>query len=70
MLLILLISAILFTLVIFVTVVEGWLSLLGIWLGCIFLLVALGWLVVIVVKPRYPEWWERHIASTDSLIEF
>jgi hypothetical protein len=66
----LLISAILFALVLFIIVAKGWLSLLGLWLGCICMLVFLGWLAVLLIKPRYPDWWERHIVSQDGLIEF
>ena len=25
--------------------------------------IALGWLVAAIVRPRFPEWWERHIST-------
>ena len=68
MVLVLLISAILFTIVLLAALLNGWFSLIGIWICGTLILIALGYIAVLVIKPRFPEWWKQNIAS-DSIPE-
>ena len=56
------IGALMTTLLTLFLVVKGYYFILIAWLGSVFGLTLFGWLATIFIKPRYPEWWERHIA--------
>ncbi|MDX1521360.1 MAG: hypothetical protein R3264_07020 [Anaerolineae bacterium] len=62
MLTVLFICVFVLTFFILVSIAMGWVLLPIIWIGFAFLLVAIGWLATIYIKPRYPEWWDRNIA--------
>ncbi len=58
------ISALITILLIMFLILKGYYLTLTLWLGGVFGLLVLGWGATIFIKPRYPEWWERHIAVT------
>lgn len=45
-----------------ILIIKGYFFLLATWLGAVYGLALLGWLATIIIKPRYPKWWERNIA--------
>ena len=63
MLFVLVISAFIFALILLIAIIKGWFLFPAIWLSCICLSVFIGWFAVAFIKPRYPEWWERNIAT-------
>ncbi len=63
----LVVCAALFIVILGLALVNGWYSLIAIWLGSVCLTIMVGWLAFIYIRPRYPDWWERHIVGTDLL---
>ncbi len=39
------------------------LRLIAIWAGFDIVVIATGWYVLNVIKPRFSKWWRRHIAG-------
>ena len=66
MLVVLLTSALISALLIIISIMKGWFIFPIIWIGSVMMLVGLGWLAVMLIKPRYPEWWEQNIAGVDK----
>lgn len=42
----------------------GYFWALAVWLGSAYGLALFGWWATLVIRPRYPVWWERHIAMS------
>jgi hypothetical protein len=68
MLLILIIGALVIGFVIVISIINGSFLIPVLWLGCICSSLIIGWVAIVFIKPRYPEWWERNIAG-DQVID-
>ena len=65
MLVVFLISLLISLILLVVSIIKGWVFLPIIWIGCSVTIIFLGWFAVAILKPRFPEWWERNIAGVD-----
>lgn len=60
------ISAIISILIIVALIHNGYYTFLAMWIGFVVIFIVFSWLAVIIIKPRYPRWWKRHIAAEVS----
>lgn len=55
-------SALMTLLTVIYLITWGYLWVLAVWLGSAYGFALLSWWASWVIRPRYPGWWERHIA--------